>query len=490
MNYSVDEILQLKPTLSDNEKNLIIKAFDYSKNAHAAQKRNSGDPYFNHVFHTAHILAEMNTDPVTISAALLHDVLEDTETTDTDLRAVFGDEIVTLVQGVTKLGHLKYQGIARHAESLRKFFIASAHDIRVVVIKLADRLHNISTLEHVKPEKQRRIAMETLEIYARLADRLGMGKMKSKLEDLAFPFAHPDEYKKTRTLLDEYTNLGEQHLMQVAENLREELSILDANITSLNYRVKHLYSLWDKLKHHDYDIKKVYDIFALRILVPTIGDCYQALGIIHGLYKPVPGKFKDYIAVPKPNGYQSLHTTVFDGQGGVVEIQIRTDAMHHEAEYGIYSHVGYKEGGRHVSNKKPNPNTKLSWTQELLEAQRHMEKPEDFLTHLKLDFFEARVFAHTPKGDVIELPKGASVVDFAYAIHSDIGNHVFGAKVNNKMVPIDTVVQRGDVVEILCTEKSKPSRKWLDFCKTTLAKQSIRKYLKEHGGMIDKMFLN
>lgn len=492
MNYSVDEILQLKPTLSDNEKNLIIKAFDYSKNAHAAQKRNSGDPYFNHVFHTAHILAEMNADPVTISAGLLHDVLEDTEISEQDLRSVFGDEIVTLVQGVTKLGHLKYQGIARHAESLRKFFIASAHDIRVVVIKLADRLHNISTLEHVKPEKQRRIAMETLEIYARLADRLGMGKMKSKLEDLAFPFAYPDEYQKTKKVLENFTTLGEQHLKKVAETLRDELSILDANVTSLNYRMKHLYSLWNKLKIFNYDQTKIYDIYALRILVPTVGDCYQALGIIHGLYKPVPGKFKDYVAVPKSNGYQSLHTAVFDGQGSVMEIQIRTNEMHQEAEYGIYSHVHYKEGGRTASGaaKKPNPNSKISWTQELLEAQRHMEKPEDFLTHLKLDFFEARVFAHTPKGDVIELPKGASVVDFAYAIHSDIGNHVFGAKVNNKMVPIDTVVQRGDVIEILCTEKSKPSRKWLDFCKTTLAKQSIRKYLKEHGGMIDKMFLN
>jgi GTP pyrophosphokinase len=281
--------------------------------------------------------------------------------------------------------------------------------------------------------------------------------------------------------------LDKEHLTSIAETLADELKILEANITSLNYRVKHLYSLWGKLKHYHYDIKKIYDIFALRIIVPTVGDCYQALGIIHGLYKPIPGKFKDYIAVPKPNGYQSLHTTIFDGQGGIVEIQIRTEEMHREAEYGIYSHVGYKERGK--NNQSVSKKNKLDWTQELLQAQQHLEKPEDFLHHLKLDFFETRVFVYTPKGDVIELPQGSSVIDFAYAIHSDIGNHVSGARINNKMVSLDTHVHQGDVIEIITTEKSKPTRKWIDFCKTTFAKQNIRKYLKEHGGMIDKMFL-
>ncbi len=491
MNPAVEELLALKPHISKEEQDLITNAFHYSQKAHTGQVRNSGEPYFTHVFATAKILAEMNADPITISAGLLHDLVEDTEITAEELQKHFGEEIVTLVEGVTKLGHLKYQGVERHAESLRKFFIASANDIRVVTIKLADRLHNISTLKHVRPEKQKRIALETLEIYARLADRLGMGKMKAQLEDFAFPFAHPTEYEKTKKVLDAFTTEGEQHLTIVAENLREELRILDANITSLNYRMKHLYSLWNKLKVFNYDQTKIFDIYALRILVPTVGDCYQALGIIHGLYKPLPGKFKDYIAVPKPNGYQSLHTAVFDGQGSVIEIQIRTEAMHEEAEYGIYSHVGYKEGGRTATGtNNPNPNRKVSWTQELLEAQRHMEKPEDFLTHLKLDFFQARVFVYTPKGDVIELAKGSTVIDFAYAIHSDIGNHMFGARVNGKMIAIDTVVNQGDVIEIITTEKSKPTRKWLDMCKTTLAKQQIRKYLKEHGGMIDKMFLN
>ena len=484
---AIEKLIQPGTEMSQEGRDLIARAFQFSKSAHAGQSRNSGDEYFSHVFSTAKILAEMNADAVTVAAGLLHDVLEDTAVSEAEMRSEFGDDVVNLVAGVTKLGHIKYKGVARHAESLRKFFIASAHDIRVVTIKLADRLHNISTLQHVPKEKQNRIAIETLEIYARLADRLGMGKMKAELEDLAFPFAYPEEYEKTKKILHEYTTLGEEHLGRVAETLREELAILDANVSSLNYRVKHLYSLWAKLKANDFDIKKIYDIFALRILVPNVGDCYQALGIIHGLYKPLPGRFKDYIASPKPNGYQSLHTAVFDGQGGVVEIQIRTEEMHKDAEYGIYSHVGYKETGGSNTQK---PNSKTAWTKDLLEAQRELENPDDFLKHLKLDFFEARVFAYTPNGDIIELPRGASAIDFAYAIHSDIGNHIFGARINSKMVPIDTEISQGDIVEILCMDKCNPTRKWIGACKTTLARSQVRKYLREHGSVIDKMLLS
>jgi GTP pyrophosphokinase len=487
MNSQLDAIFTAQPNLSPEDRDLIVHAFHFSQSAHEGQLRKSGEPYFNHVCATGLILAELHADAVTIAAGLLHDVVEDTAITEETIRETFGDDIAHLVVGVTKLGHLKYQGAIRYVESLRKFFIASAHDIRVVIIKLADRLHNIRTLEHVSPEKQKRIALETLEIHARLADRLGMGRLKAELEDLAFPFAYPEDYARTKELLTSYAELGENHLTKVAENLREELSILDANVTSLNYRVKHLYSVWNKLRHSDYDMKKVYDIFALRILVPTIGDCYQALGIIHGLYKPLPGRFKDYIAMPKPNGYQSLHTTVFDGQGGVVEVQIRTEAMHQEAEYGIYSHVGYKEQGK---VKQKTAESSMAWTKELLESQRNIEKPEDFLKHLKLDFFEKRVFVYTPKGDVIELPLGASVIDFAYAIHSDLGNHLSGARINRKMVSLDTLVHQGDVIEILSSEKSRPNRKWLDMCKTTFAKQHIRRYLREHGSVIEKMFYN
>jgi GTP pyrophosphokinase len=484
------DIFVLVPDINEDDKAIITKAFDFSKNAHRTQERNSGEPYFNHLFEVARNLARMNADPVTIAAGLLHDILEDTDVTEEELTKEFGPEIVFLVQGVTKLGHLKYKGVVRHAESLRKFFIASAHDIRVVIIKLADRLHNISTLEHVPKDKQQRIAIETLEIYARLADRLGMGSIKSQLEDMAFPYAYPEEFEKVTVLLKDYTSFTEPHLAQVAATLKEELMILEADVTRLDYRVKHLYSLWQKLKQNDYDITKIYDILALRILVPTVSDCYHALGIIHGLYKPLPGRFKDYIALPKPNGYRSLHTTVFDGSGEMVEIQIRTEGMHHEAEYGISSHVYYKEIGKNKDEKTTLKNIKKSdWTKELLEAQKNIESPEDFLKHLHLDFFEKRVFVYTPKGDVIELPEGSSTIDFAYAIHSDIGNHISGAKINGKMVSIDTQLQRGDVVEITHNERQKPNRKWLDMCKTTFAKTHIRKFLKEKGGMMDKMLL-
>ncbi len=484
------DIFVLVPDINEDDKAIITKAFDFSKKAHKTQERNSGEPYFNHLFEVARHLARMNADPVTIAAGLLHDVLEDTNVTEEELIKEFGNEIVFLVQGVTKLGHLKYKGVIRHAESLRKFFIASAHDIRVVIIKLADRLHNISTLEHIPKDKQQRIAIETLEIYARLADRLGMGNIKSQLEDMAFPYAYPEEFEKVTTLLKDYTSFTEPHLAQVAATLKEELTILEADVTRLDYRVKHLYSLWQKLKDNDYDITKIYDILALRILVPTVSDCYHALGIIHGLYKPLPGRFKDYIALPKPNGYRSLHTTVFDGTGEIVEIQIRTEGMHHEAEYGISSHLYYKEIGKNKDEKTTLKNIKKSnWTKELLEAQQNLENPEDFLKHLHLDFFEKRVFVYTPKGDVIELPEGSSTIDFAYAIHSDIGNHISGAKINGKMVSIDTQLQRGDVVEIMHNERQKPNRKWLDMCKTTFAKTHIRKFLKEKGGMMDKMLL-
>lgn len=484
MTHPVQELLELLPTITKAEKNLIIHAYNYSKTAHEKQERNNGEPYFNHVFHVACILAKMDADITTICAGLLHDVLEDTEVTKEQLQEEFGEEIVFLVEGVTKLGHLKYKGVARHAESLRKFFIASAHDIRVVVIKLADRLHNIRTLQHLPHEKQHRIAIETLEIYARLADRLGMGGIKSQLEDGAFPYAYPTEYHRVAELLKDFTSYTEPHLAGIAENLREELTILDAKINRLDYRVKHLYSLWQKLKKEDYDISKIYDILALRIIVPTIGDCYQALGIIHGFYKPVPARFKDYIALPKPNGYRSLHTAIFDGTGEIIEIQIRTEAMHEEAEYGIASHLHYKELGGGLDKKTTL--AKTNWTRELLEAQKNLENPEDFMNHLQLDFFEERVFVYTPKGDVIELPEGATCIDFAYAIHSDIGNSITSAKINGKMASIDTELTRGDIVLIQHNDKQKPNRKWLDMCKTTFAKSHIRRYLKENSHLVDQ----
>jgi GTP pyrophosphokinase len=491
MDYSktpkVEEILKNINEASDADKALICKAYEFAKVAHDGQARKSGEPYFNHVVATAINISRLKMDAMTIAAGLMHDVLEDTKVTNAEMAKEFGEEITKLVEGVTKLGTLKYTGKERHVESLRKFFVAMADDIRVVVIKLCDRLHNIQTLQYVNEEKQKRIALETLEIHARLADRLGMGRLKAELEDNAFPYVYKAEYERTKELMGGSSIMSDEALDKVASNLRDELKILDVTIDRVDHRIKHIYSLWQKLKKNNYEIEKVYDIVALRIITPTLADCYQALGVVHGLYRPVPGRFKDYIAVPKPNGYRSLHTTVFDGSGATLEIQIRTQSMHEEAEYGIASHLGYKEIGDNQSKNKIE--RKTGWTRELLEWQKGVAKHDEFMERLRTDFFEHRVFALTPKGDVIDLPDGSTPIDFAYQIHSDIGNHLAGAFVNNKLVPLDTKLKNRDVVVIETKDSSKPNRKWIDMCKTTIAKRHIKNYLKEHGGLMDKIFV-
>lgn len=488
LSYRADFEKSLPPEIIDADRDSILRAIDVAVLAHDGQSRSSGEPYVVHVIEVGKILISMHADITTVVAGILHDTLEDTELSESELREQFGEEVLFLVQGVTKLGHLKYKGVERHVESLRKFFIASSEDLRVVMIKLADRLHNMQTLQHVRTDKQKRIALETLEIHARLADRLGMGRIKTQLEDLAFPYVYPEEHKKTLELLHLVTSASETHLAQVAKTLHEELHILDAEVNTVDYRIKHLYSLWKKLKHFSYDIEKIYDILALRIIVPTVADCYHALGIIHGLYKPIPSRFKDYIALPKPNGYQSLHTAILDGAGEIIEIQIRTSDMHTEAEYGIASHSTYKETSKnekvvHSQSKKHN------WARDLAHVKQTMTDSTDFVSTLKLDFFDERLFVYTPKGDVIELPRGATIIDFAYAIHSEIGNTLSSAKVNSKMAPLHTVLKQSDVVEVTHTGKSHPNRKWLNMCKTHLAKHHIKKYLKEYGGIMDKLFV-
>lgn len=477
-------IFALLPDIKEHDKALIEKACIFAEKAHHGQLRKSGEPYYNHVFSTGLNLATLKMDADTIAAGIMHDVLEDTTVTPLQMTEAFGPRIVSLVEGVTKLGKLRYSGAERHVESLRKFFVAMADDIRVVVIKLCDRLHNIQTLQYVSPEKQRRIALETLELHARLADRLGMGRLKAQLEDAAFPYVYPDEYKKTLLLFESMRPISDGQMEKVVTTLEEELTTFDVEIERIDYRVKHLYSLWQKLKRYKMDSSKVHDVLALRIIVPEIADCYQALGVIHGLYRPVPARFKDYIAVPKPNGYRSLHTTIFAGDGNTLEIQIRTKEMHREAEYGIASHLSYKELGKKAS--KEEVIKKTGWTKELLEWQKDVDKHQDFMKNLKSDFFEKRVFVLTPKGDVIDLPEGSSPVDFAYTVHSDIGDHMAGAKVNGKLVPIDTILQNRDVVEIEVKESASPKRKWIDMARTTLAKRHIRAYIKEHGGALDK----
>ncbi|MEN9881065.1 MAG: hypothetical protein RLZZ308_248 [Candidatus Parcubacteria bacterium] len=477
-------IFALLPDLDEEDKVLIKKACTFSEKAHEGQVRKSGEPYYNHVFATGVNLAMLKMDADTIAAGIMHDVLEDTSVTEEEMQKEFGEHITKLVQGVTKLGKLKYSGAERHVESLRKFFVAMADDIRVVVIKLCDRLHNIQTLEYVAPEKQRRIALETLEIHARLADRLGMGRLKAQLEDAAFPYVYPEEYKKTLALFEAMQPVSDIQIEKIVSTLEEELSIFEVVIEHIDHRIKHLYSFWQKLKRYNYDESKVHDVLALRILVPTVSDCYQALGVIHGLYKPVPGRFKDYIAVPKPNGYRSLHTTIFRGDGGTLEIQIRTPDMHKEAELGIASHLSYKELGKNKS--KDEIEKKTGWTKDLIRWQEEIEHHSDYMKHLKEDFFENRVFIMTPKGDVIDLPEGSTTIDFAYTVHSDIGDHLAGAKVNGKLVPLETELRSRDVVEIETKDTATPKRKWLEQCKTTLAKRKIRQYIREHGGFIDK----
>ncbi len=471
----VKEIFDLMPALTDEDKALIIKAYAFAEKAHEGQKRHSGESYFTHVFNVAKNIATLGMDTKTVVAGLIHDTLEDTPTSEKTIEKEFGKDILFLVKGVTKLGKLKYRGRERHVESLRKFFVAVAEDVRVLIIKFADRLHNIQTLEHVREDKRERIALETIKIYAPLANRLGMGKLKGELEDYAFPYAYPKEYKMVEDLLAQKAGVTPKHLEDAHADLKEELDNIGLKDAHIEYRIKHKYSLYKKLLKYNMDIDKIYDFVALRVVVPTIEDCYRVLGIIHSMWKPLPGRIKDYIAFPKPNGYQSLHTTVLTHGGGLAEIQIRTEEMDEESEYGIASHFSYKEGIKRKEGEALDK--KFEWMGQLKELQKIVAEPGDFLEHLEMDFFKDRIFILTPGGDVVDLPEESSPLDFAYAIHSDIGDHTFGAKVNGKFVSLDTKLTNGNIVEIITKEKSHPVNKWLEYTKTTLAKRHIRAYM-------------
>ena len=486
---------------------LVSKAYLFSETAHEGQKRFSGEPYFSHTAEVGYMLADIGMDASTIAAGFLHDTMEDCGVTAETMEAEFGPEILSLVRGVTKLGAIRYHGMERHTESLRKLFAATAEDIRVLIIKLLDRLHNARTLEHVPAHKRGRIALETLEIYAPIADRLGMSVIKTELEDAAFPYAYPDEYKKTQELLKERKNENERRLEKIEKDAKRELAEAGIRQFRMEARVKGIYSLFRKLERKDWDITKIYDILALRIVVPSLADCYSALGVVHKHWRPVPGKIKDYIAFPKPNGYQSIHTTVYTGDGSAMEIQIRTEAQHREAQIGIASHLTYKEVlgyadgkkggalewirqfipiGRKVAAATPaieptRHGAVPNWVKELAHAHADSEAPEsdEYLESLKSDFFSHRVFVFTPKADVIDLPLGATPIDFAYNIHSEIANKMSGAKVNGKMVSLDTALRNGDIVEIITKPSGKPTRKWYDIAKTTMAKKMIRAALAE-----------
>lgn len=472
----ITDLLEGKATKLEQE--LVKKAYEFAKRAHEGQKRISGDPYFVHVFETAKILAKLGMDAETISAGLMHDVLEDTITTEEEMRKEFGDDIVFLVNGVTKLGTLKYRGDERHAESLRKFFIAMTNDLRVVIIKFADRLHNLHTLQYLRDEKQKRIALESIEIYAPLANRFGMGKLKGEMEDAAFPFAYPKEYAQVEKIIREKKDLFEKNFSAVQKELEKEFDKNKIKVIEINYQIKQKYRLWKRLTKCDMDIERVYDAVALRVIVENIEECYKVLGLVHSIWKPLSGKTEDYIAVPKPNGYRSIHTTIFTGSGGIAEIQIRTKEMHAVAAYGIVTHFSNKGKS---AKKKYDDKSKFKWTEEIKDFIYELDEPKKYLEHLKTDYLNDRIFIFTPKGDVIDLPEDSSPIDFAYSIHSDTGNHVSRSKVNDKIVPIFSKLKNGDIVEIITRTDSHPSSKWLKYSKTNIAKKNIRSYLEKNS---------
>lgn len=469
--------------LPEDEDFIMLKlAYEFAEEAHRGQKRASGEPYATHPLATAFNLAELKADMPTLLAGLLHDVPEDTSVSINEIEKNFGKEVAKLVSGITKLGRLKYRGIERYAENLRKMFIAMAKDIRVIFIKFADRLHNLETIEYLPREKQNRIALETLEIYAPIADRLGMGEIKHKLEDLAFAILQPAEYQWVLSLRKEPLSRQMKNLEKIKKILLQHLQEEHITFLSVHGRTKRVYSLYKKLLEKDRDINRIYDLIALRIIVPNIQNCYTSIGIIHSLWPPLKGRIKDYIATPKPNGYQSIHTTVFALNGQIIEFQVRTAEMHEQAEFGIAAHWHYKERG---SVKLPA--RQLEWIKELLTIQKKVKDSELYLQQIKLDIFGDRIFIFTPKGDVIELPEKATPVDFAYHVHTDLGNKCTGAKINDQMATLDTSLKSGDMVEIMIDKnRQKPSEDWLRFVKTKTARDHIRQALNKNS----KSFFN
>lgn len=470
-----DIIEKAKSYLPNQSLELIKKAYDYSAELHKDQVRLSGEPYINHPIETAYTLAELKMDEYCISAGLLHDVLEDTLVSYEELSKEFGEEIAQLVDGVTKIGKIQFTSKAdRRAENYRKMLIAMAKDIRVIIIKLADRLHNIKTLDFQPPDKREAIARETLEIYTPIANRLGMAKIKSELEDLSFKYIKPEVYEYLRAEVDKRIAQRGDYVERVKEIIKKLLA--DHNIQcEVSGRPKHLYSINQKMERQKISLYQIYDLIAFRIIVKSIKECYEVLGIIHSQWKPVPGRFKDYIAVPKPNMYQSLHTTVIGPEGERIEIQIRTEEMHRIAEFGIAAHWKYKEGRVRALKEEE----RFAWLRQILEYQKESKDAKDFIESIKTDIFSDEVYVFTPKGDVIVLPRGSTIVDFAYAIHSEVGNHCIGAKVNGKIVTLKYELQTGDIAEIITSTQQRPSADWLKFVKTSKAKSKIRQFVKQ-----------
>lgn len=481
---TIDELCTL---IQENDRtadtDLVRRAFAFAEEAHKGQMRASGEPYIMHPLQTAGTLAEMHMPVPILVAGLLHDVPEDTSRTIEDISAEFGEEIGSMVEGITKLSKIKYRGMERYIENLCKMFLAMAADVRVVFIKFADRLHNLQTLDAIPQKKQLRIALESLEIYAPIANRLGMGEMKGKLEDAAFKYVYPKEYEWTQQIAQTARNNKQEYVDHVIEQTKLTLQENHITFHDVHGRAKHLYSLYKKLIKNERNMARVYDIIALRVIVPTVADCYSVLGIIHGKWTPLKGRIKDYIAQPKPNGYRSLHTTVFCEQGEIVEFQIRTRAMHAENEYGIAAHWAYDENGK---RSEPNTNQAPNWVSDLAALQQELGDKKDklhTLEEMKIDAFQNRIFVFTPKGDVIDLPEGSSCIDFAYAIHTQIGDTCTGAKVNEEVAAVDQTLKNGDMIEIMTDKNRKgPNPDWMKHVRTRHAKARIRQMAKSRIG--------
>ncbi len=461
---------------------LIERAYAFADAAHKGQLRMSGEPYIIHPLFTAMYLAEMHATDNIIAAGLLHDVAEDTPITLEEIRKAFGDDIAGMVNGICKVGKIKYRGVDRYIENLRKMFMAMANDVRVMVIKFADRLHNLETLECIPQKKAYRIALESLEIYAPIANRLGMGEIKGKLEDAAFKWVLPKEYQWTLELATKSAQNKTPQIQKIIEQTKDDLTQSGIPYVNIHGRHKHLYSLYKKLLKYNRDITKIHDFTAIRCIMPTMADCYAALGVIHSQWTPLKGRIKDYISQPKPNGYQSLHTTVFYDRGAIVEFQFRTKEMHEAAEFGIAAHWAYDEADKDAASSKPdlNAHEELAWIDRFAKSQSAIKDKKEFLAELedmKVDIFNDRIYVYTPKGDVIELPEESTPIDFAYAIHTEIGNTCIAAKVNDAIHPLDQPLKSGDIIEVVTDKNRKgPSPDWLKFAKTQNAKSKIRQY--------------
>ncbi len=475
---TIEEVIKkTQDNCSDADPILIKLAYDFAEKAHEGQKRKSGEPYIQHSLQTAYGLAQMKADCASIIAGLLHDVPEDTKYTLKDIEKEFGKEVAQLVKGITKLGKIKYRGIERYRESLKKMILAMAQDIRVIIIKVNDRLHNLKTLDSLPPAKQQRIAQESLEIYAPIAGLLGIERLKWQMEDICFKYLYPEEYNKLEYKYEVEKKAERQRYIQrvkgiLKKRLREEK---DINF-SIESRMKHLYSIYRKMQLKDRPFDEIYDVFALRVITDNISDCYKILGLIHDIWKPKPGHFKDYISVPKPNGYRSLHTTVFGPDGKATEFQIRTKKMSDEAKFGIAAHWHYKTKG--FEDRKEQP----KWVQEILELQRGSKNANDFIKKIKLDVFQNRIFVFSPKGDVFELPEKSTPIDFAYAVHTDIGNKVSGALVNERISTLDHELKNGDLVEIRIDKNRKgPNHNWIKSVKSKKAREKIKQNSQKLG---------